>query len=164
LSSVALLAAAAVAVPASAAAATAGPAEAACRGCVVLDHLVQNVVSSVYTPKNPPGMSVGDVVVFTEQIFDAAGEQVGSDSGRIVVIRQTADGHFWVLDRLTIKLDGSTLFAFGVVDNTAELAGAWSTIRAVAVSGPLARRSGTLSWQINPSNIESASSRYVLCR
>lgn len=130
--------------------------------CIVLEGLTEVVEKMViHAGENGPG--AGTVAEYTDALFDADGERVGTITGRAVVLDMFP--HMWQLHRNVTELADGTIEAVGVVDATSIVQGLTGTIPVTGVSGRYAGRAGYRTLVLTEGDDESPRYEvtFVLC-
>lgn len=136
------------------------------KGCVVLAGLTEHFIEGTVTGAGPDPTvpQIGQHGVYSMQILNAAGEEIGKMlNGTTDVYAQAPNGHFLVHGNENVQLNDGSIHAEGDYDLTATLAHTWQSVPAVGTSG---RYRGLKGFEFfydvtNPLVFKEA---FVLCR
>jgi len=130
--------------------------------CITLADLGSVQTSATFTDAAPAGYSSGDQLVFTDDVLDASGAQIGTSSGRVdILVERPTDQHLIALDTETFTLTDGTIMVAGFPDISSALAGNPWSLQAVGTAGRYAGLTGTL--QIRNTSPTSGTSTFTLC-
>jgi hypothetical protein len=120
---------------------------------IVFDNLTEQTKAYhfVAMPGAFPMTTVGDTVVYEDDIFNADKEIIGHTVGmaRVVLKRETDDHIFAEYDEV-VQLEEGLLRATGTFDRNSLLAGACVRLKLEGVSGRFVGMSGFREWQVIP--------------
>ncbi|HUR07918.1 MAG TPA: hypothetical protein VM347_35620 [Nonomuraea sp.] len=120
---------------------------------IVLDDMTERTKAFhfVAAPDAFPMTSVGDSVVYEDEIFNADKEVVGHTIGMARVVRKReSDDHIFAEYDEVVQLQDGIMRATGTFDRNALLAGACVRLKLEGLSGRYAGMSGFREWQVIP--------------
>jgi Allene oxide cyclase barrel like domain len=118
---------------------------------IVLDNMTERIKSSYFVcpPGEFPMTTEGDSSVYTDDIFNEAGEVVGHTVGMARVLR-IADGKVITQFEEIVELGDGIVRGIGAFDRNAILAGECVRLQVEGMSGRYVGMSGFREWQLIP--------------
>jgi hypothetical protein len=120
-------------------------------GCQKIEGLTEQTVSASFTgPQKPyPLQGVGQALIYSDTIYNAANHPMGHAVGYVKVIeKRQADGHIVTTYEHTADLSDGSFTGTGYVDRTALLQGAAVVFSIQGRTGVYAGKTGILTWQL----------------
>lgn len=120
-------------------------------GCQKIEGLTEQTMSASFTgPQKPyPLQDVGQALIYSDTIFNAANQSVGHAVGYVKVIqKRQSDGHIITTYEHTAELSDGSFTGYGYVDRTAMLQGAAVVFSIQGLTGIYAGKTGILTWQL----------------
>lgn len=115
--------------------------------CAVVDNLTE-VSHLTFYDGGAPGPGPGDVVYYHDELYDAAGRQVGTSDGQALVYADPSNGELMESVTNTDHLMNGAVFSAGSLSVRAAAAGEVQSVYAVGTAGRYLNRTGTRSVQL----------------
>ncbi len=131
-------------------------------GCNIYDNLTEHIAGTSANLEFGAYPAVGDSTTYITHLYNAAGQQVGTVTGKANIPFTRPNGDIMEYSEETIELPGGTIDTQGFYDITKGLAGAWLFIPAVGTGGGYKGKLGKRSFQITKVG-ESLNARIEVC-
>ncbi|GAB3844977.1 hypothetical protein ACFPIJ_26345 [Dactylosporangium cerinum] len=96
-----------------------------------------------------PGTTDGDSVIFHDDVTNAAGAQVFTGEGTVLVYTSPTDGRLWEWLTITVQMpSGGTLFGVSTFAIADAVAGKPQTIPLVGSAGDMLGKTGSMKWSL----------------
>lgn len=118
---------------------------------VVLADLTERTLRTESVGTHVPRMQLGDGATFYNEIYDSAGEAIGSTVGIVIAVsRRSSDDHLITEYTEVVQLPAGTLHSTATVDRDAMLSGEVIHADVIGMSGEFLGMKGVRQCQLIP--------------